>query len=139
MCGLCTNIWYFASKEIEIKNSNFRVNHEIISVHCILFWEFEKKLSVLVLQYVLAVSNHAFIGYIFGFSSFIQIRIEGWIGKQLWIDILQAKKLKLTLQEAASGMHPEWQGGQILPPPIKTSLEAILTQFFYITLIGGQK
>ena len=45
----------------------------------------------------------------------------------------------LTLQEAASGMHPEWQGGQILPAPIKTSLEAILTQFFDITLIGGQK
>ena len=33
----------------------------------------------------------------------------------------------LTLHEAASGMHPEWQGGQILPAPIKTSLEAILT------------
>ena len=45
----------------------------------------------------------------------------------------------LTLQEAASGMHPEWQGGQILPGPIKTSLEAILTQFFDITLIWGQK
>ena len=45
----------------------------------------------------------------------------------------------LTLQEAASGMHPEWQGRQILPAPIKTSLEAILTQFFDITLIGGQK
>ena len=30
-------------------------------------------------------------------------------------------------------------GGQILPAPIKTSLEAILTQFFDITLIGGQK
>ena len=37
----------------------------------------------------------------------------------------------LTLQEAASGMHPKWQGGgQILPAPIKTSLEAILTQFW---------
>ena len=45
----------------------------------------------------------------------------------------------LTLQEEASGMHPKWQGGQILPAPIKTSLEAILTQFFDITLIGGQK
>ena len=48
--------------------------------------------------------------------------------------------VELTLQEAASGKHPKWQGGgQILPAPIKTSLEAILTQFFDITLIGGQK
>ena len=46
---------------------------------------------------------------------------------------------KLTLQEAASGMHPEWQGGADSAAPIKTSLEAILTQFFDITLIGGQK
>ena len=46
----------------------------------------------------------------------------------------------LTLLEAASGMHPEWQGGGAFKaPPIKTSLEAILTQFFYITFIGGQK
>ena len=45
----------------------------------------------------------------------------------------------LTLLEAASGMHPEWQGGAFEAPPIKTSLEAILTQFFYITFIGGQK
>ena len=36
----------------------------------------------------------------------------------------------LTLQEG---------GADSAPPPIKTSLEAILTQFFDITLIGGQK
>ena len=36
-------------------------------------------------------------------------------------------------------MHPEWQWGAFKAPPIKTSLEAILTQFFDITLIGGQK
>ena len=53
--------------------------------------------------------------------------------------IIQSLENLLTLQEAASGMHPKWQGGQILPAPIKTSLEAILTQFFDITLIGGQK
>ena len=45
----------------------------------------------------------------------------------------------LTLHEAASEMHPEWQGGQILHPPVKTSLEAISTQIFYITWIWGQK
>ena len=45
----------------------------------------------------------------------------------------------LTLHEAASEMHPEWQGGQILPVPIRTSLEAILTQIFHITWIGEQK
>jgi len=45
----------------------------------------------------------------------------------------------LTLQKAASGIHLKWQGGQILPAPIKASLEAILTQFFDITLIWGQK
>ena len=49
------------------------------------------------------------------------------------------KQITLTLLEAASGMHPEWQGGAFKAPPIKTSLEAILTQFFDITLIGGQK
>ena len=52
---------------------------------------------------------------------------------------LERFSLCLTLQEAASGIHPKWQGGQILPAPIKTSLEAILTEFFDITLIGGQK
>ena len=45
----------------------------------------------------------------------------------------------LTLHEAASEMYPKWQGGQILPAPIKTSLEAILTQIFHITWIWGQK
>ena len=35
----------------------------------------------------------------------------------------------LTLQEAASGMHPEWQGGG----------GRFLTQFLDITLIEGQK
>ena len=48
-------------------------------------------------------------------------------------------KVLLTLLEAASGMHPEWQGGAFKAPPVKTSLEAILTQVFDITLIGGQK
>ena len=45
----------------------------------------------------------------------------------------------LTLHEAVSEMHPEWQGGHILPAPIKNSLEAILTQIFHKTCIGGQK
>ena len=45
----------------------------------------------------------------------------------------------LTLLEAASEMHPEWRGAENAPPLIKTSLEAILTQFFHITLVGGQK
>ena len=45
----------------------------------------------------------------------------------------------LTLQEAASGMHPKWQGGADSARPYKTSLEAILTQFFDIILIWGQK
>ena len=61
---------------------------------------------------------------------------------RLILALSPAAEFYLTLQEAASGMHPEWQGGQggqILPAPIKTSLEAILTQFFDITLIGGQK
>ena len=47
----------------------------------------------------------------------------------LFTCLIQASDRYLTLQEAASGMHP----------PIKTSLKAILTQFFDITLIGGQK
>ena len=34
----------------------------------------------------------------------------------------------LTLQEAASKIHPKWQGG-LLRPPIN---------FFHITWIGGQ-
>ena len=58
---------------------------------------------------------------------------------RLILALSPAAEFYLTLQEAASGMHPEWQGGQILPAPIKTSLEAILTQFFDITSIGGQK
>ena len=37
----------------------------------------------------------------------------------------------LTLLEAASGMHPEWQGGAFkAPPPIKTS--------FLHNFYGGQ-
>ena len=55
----------------------------------------------------------------------------------LHLDLKRA--LPLTLHEAASEMHPKWQGGQILPAPIKTSLEAILTQIFHITWIWGQK
>ena len=40
----------------------------------------------------------------------------------------------LTLKEAASEMHPEWHEGAFkAPPPIKSSLEAILTQIFHIT------
>ena len=44
---------------------------------------------------------------------------------RLILALSPAAEFYLTLQEAASGMHP--------------SLEAILTQFFDITLIGGQK
>ena len=45
----------------------------------------------------------------------------------------------LTLHEAASEMHLKRQGGAYSPAPIKTSLEAILTQIFHITWIWGQK
>jgi len=41
----------------------------------------------------------------------------------------------LTLHD----MHPEWQGGLLIPAPIKTHSEAFLNQFFHITWIGGQK
>jgi len=35
-------------------------------------------------------------------------------------------------------MHPEWQGGAFKASPIKTSLEAILTQFFTELLLGDK-
>ena len=47
--------------------------------------------------------------------------------------------MSLTLHEAASEMHPKWQGGHLMPAPMKTHLEAFLTQFFHKTWIGGQK
>ena len=37
--------------------------------------------------------------------------------------------------EAASEMHPEWQGVAFNARPYKTHVE----DFFYITWIGGQK
>ena len=41
--------------------------------------------------------------------------------------MIQKQLKQLTLQEAASEMHPEWQGGAFKAPQYKTSLEAILT------------
>ena len=49
--------------------------------------------------------------------------------------------MNLTLHEAASEMHPKWQGSVFMPPtpPIETSLEAILAHIFHIIWIEGQK
>ena len=41
--------------------------------------------------------------------------------------------LSLTLHEAASEFYLKWQGGAFNAPPIKTSLEPILTKIFHIT------
>ena len=36
-------------------------------------------------------------------------------------------------------MQPKWQGGHLMPAPMKTSLKAILNKIFNITWNGGSK